>query len=132
LKASGELHRTDTTPVGPKLTSAALTETATPPAPIAAPTDGLSNGAKIGIGVGIGIFGTILAAVAILSTCYLRRRRREKAMLNAIEEVERGAKESQERIVLESRVSIVFDDGASAAEVEDNGRNGLSLPRREY
>lgn len=56
-------------------------------------------------------------------------------MQNAVEEVERGTgKGSEERIVLESRVSIVFEEeaGESESEDEDEGaRNGMSLPRRE-
>lgn len=50
--------------------------------------------------------------------------------MSAIEEVERGSDKGDEAIiVLESRVSIVIDD--IPEEVDDTGRNGMSLPRRE-
>lgn len=51
--------------------------------------------------------------------------------MRAIEEVERGVDKggvSGEMIVLESNVSIVFDDDVSEI---DYGRNGMSLPRRD-
>jgi hypothetical protein len=84
--------------------------------------------AKIGIGVTAGILGLALVFVVILDSCYLRCRRRERAMLNVTEEVERAAdKESQDWIVLESRVSIVFEEEVLVA---DGARNGMSLPRR--
>ncbi|KAF2005228.1 hypothetical protein P154DRAFT_518759 [Amniculicola lignicola CBS 123094] len=108
----------------------------TPPAPTAKPTTSLKHEAKIGIGVSIGVFVSALVFVAILDACVLRRRRRERAMQNAVEEVERGGatfKESRERIVLESRVSIVFDETEPEDEEDDDGgRNGMSLPRRVY
>jgi hypothetical protein len=49
-----------------------------------------------------------------------------------VHEVERGGfKGSEERIVLESRVSIVFDeDSTDDEEEEERGRHGMSLPRR--
>jgi len=64
----------------------------------------------------------------------MRRRKRENALRRAVAEVERGMnKNSQERIILESRVSIVIEDiDPEEEELEENrGRNGMSLPRRE-
>jgi hypothetical protein len=123
----------------------------------AANARGLSTNAKIGISVAAGALFLLAVFLALLEVCYFRRKRRERAVLNAIEQVERGggvdkgsAHESEERIVLESRVSIVFDDGGENEEdgVEDGyegegedeygddetdgGRNGMSLPRRVY
>lgn len=86
----------------------------------------------------MGALAVACAFLGLLEVCYLRRKRRERAMQNAVEEVERGTgKGSEERIVLESRVSIVFDEEACEGESEededeDEGpRNGMSLPRRE-
>lgn len=54
-------------------------------------------------------------------------------MTNAMQELERGGfKDSEERIVLESRVSIVFDEDPSDDEEEERGRHGMSLPRRTW
>lgn len=57
--------------------------------------------------------------------------------MNAIDQVERAAdKGSEERIVLESRVSIVFQEDPDEEEYdgdgeqEERGRAGMSLPRR--
>lgn len=112
--------------------STALVTTSTPPAPTAKQTQSLSPEAKIGIGVGVGILASALGFMAIFCVCYLRRKRREKAVLNAIEEVERATdKGSEERIVLESSVSIIFEDD-ELEEEEDRGRPGMSLPRREF
>jgi hypothetical protein len=80
--------------------------------PTAKESRSLSLGAKVGMGVGIGLIGLMLAFAAFLTASHWRHKRRERAMLNAIEEIERGGdKGSEERIVLESRISIVFDDG---------------------
>ncbi|KAF2794081.1 hypothetical protein K505DRAFT_337233 [Melanomma pulvis-pyrius CBS 109.77] len=112
--------------------SPALPTTSAPPG---RQTQGLSREAKTGIGVSVGILAFACVFLSLLEVCYLRRKRRERAMQNAVEEVERGTgKGSEERIVLESRVSIVFEEeaGESESEDEDEGaRNGMSLPRRE-
>ncbi|KAJ4356181.1 uncharacterized protein N0V89_004211 [Didymosphaeria variabile] len=93
--------------------------TASSPAstPTAAPVDQLETGVKIGIGVLAGFLGLILIAV-LVEACYLRRRRREKALQRAVQEVESGEraemalanlKGSEEIVVLESRTAIVYD-----------------------
>ncbi|KAF2116649.1 hypothetical protein BDV96DRAFT_630984 [Lophiotrema nucula] len=117
-----------------------------PPASTAEASSGLSPQAKIGIGVAGGILGLVLVFALLFDACYLRRKRRERDVQYALNEVEGGTvKESQERIVLESRVSIVFEeeeeeeeegyegeleDDADDEDEEDRGRNGMSLPRR--
>lgn len=101
--------------------------------------NGLDTGVKIGIGVVVGIFGAALIAY-LVEIFYLRRRRRERALERAVEEVERGEmstpnKTNDDIRVLESRVSIVFDDVSGSEDEEpERGRtrNGLSLPRRVY
>jgi hypothetical protein len=107
------------------------------------PVDQLETGVKIGISVLGGFLGLVLI-VFLLETCYLRRRRQEKAFQRAVDEVERGEraeqalaslKGSEEIVVLESRVSIVFDD-VSEDEYEEElergrARNGMSLARRD-
>ncbi|KAF9738106.1 hypothetical protein PMIN01_03389 [Paraphaeosphaeria minitans] len=79
----------------------------------------LDSGVKIGIAVLAAMFSLALLAF-LLESCYLRPRRREKALQRAVQEVENGErveraltelKGSQEIVVLESRVSIHFDDG---------------------
>ncbi|KAF1851832.1 uncharacterized protein K460DRAFT_413338 [Cucurbitaria berberidis CBS 394.84] len=117
----------------------------------------LSTGAKAGIIVGISLFflGVFLV---LLELGYLRRKRRERALRRAVEEVERGgirmgksvgseSSESKENMVLESRVEIIVDDSDGSdgddawdADMEDEergktagwGRQAMSLPRREY
>ncbi|KAF2017378.1 hypothetical protein BU24DRAFT_420431 [Aaosphaeria arxii CBS 175.79] len=96
-------------------------------------SEGMSVGVKVGIGLTLGVLASALAFWLIFDSCYLRRKRRERAMMNAVEEVVRAdIQESQERIVLESRVSIVFNDDTASEEVNvDMPRNGMSLPRRD-
>jgi hypothetical protein len=114
-------------------TSTVHSSTSTPLAPTAVPTHGLSLEAKIGIGVTFVVLAFALIFLGMLEECYFRRKRREAAMKNAVEEVERGVdKGSEEMIVLESRLSIVVDDGLWDEFADDEGpRNGMSLPRRE-
>ncbi|CAO2651148.1 Nn.00g094450.m01.CDS01 [Neocucurbitaria sp. VM-36] len=118
----------------------------------------LSTGAKAGIIAGVSIF--FLGVFLILFELgYLRRKRRERALQRAIEEVERGGgmemrkrvgseqSESKENMVLESRVEIVVVDDDEEEEESDGddvwnvgmedderwrGRQAMSLPRREY
>jgi hypothetical protein len=129
--ATGLLSPTSITP--------GLESASTPPTQ---PVDQLETGVKIGMSVLGGFLGLALIAF-LLEACYLRRRRREKAFQRAVEEVERGEraeqalaslKGSEEFAVLESRVSIVFDDG-SEDEYEEpergRARNGMSLARRD-
>jgi hypothetical protein len=106
--------------------------TSTPLASTVTQAHGLSSEAKIAIGVTVGVLAVALVFLGILEGCYLRRKRREAAMKNAVEEVERGAnKGSEERIVLESRVSIVVDEGIfDESGDEEDTRHGMSLPRR--
>ena len=99
------------------------------PAPAAKPTVDLNTGVKIGIGTAVGVL-VIALLIVMVEACYLRKKRRERALQRAVDEVERGIdKGSHERIVLESRVSIVFEDEEQEEEVE-RGRSGMSLPRR--
>ncbi|KAF2712014.1 hypothetical protein K504DRAFT_452267 [Pleomassaria siparia CBS 279.74] len=123
------------------------------------PATGLSTEAKIGIGITLGLLGLALICVGILEMCCLRRKRRERSIRNAIEEVESGGKSriemakgsrtgSEKRVVFESRVSIVVDgqcDDYFERRWEEvghgiwvggdsnleAGRNGMLLPRRE-
>jgi hypothetical protein len=100
--------------------------------PTAKESRSLSLSAKVGIGVGIGVIGLMLAFAAFLTASHWRHTRRERAMLNAIEEIERGGdKGSEERIVLESRISIVFDDGIEEEEEEQRGRGTERKRNRE-
>ncbi|KAF2689366.1 hypothetical protein K458DRAFT_126980 [Lentithecium fluviatile CBS 122367] len=106
------------------------TVTTSPPAPTAQTTNELNIGVKIGIGIAAGVLALALLIVAFES-CYLKLKRRERALQRAVDEVERGTdKGGEERIVLESRVSIVFED-EDQGEEHERGRNGMSLPRRE-
>jgi hypothetical protein len=99
---------------------------------------GLISEAKVSIGVTTGILGSVFVFIVILGACYWRRKQYEKAILNAIEEVERGTSkggENEERMVLESRVSIVFHEEPEEGEEdeeEERGRQGMSLARRDY
>lgn len=78
--------------------------------------------------------------VYLVEACYFRRKRRAQALERAREEVEKGeltltTKGGEEIVVLESRVSIVFDDSSDSDDEDmergrNSGRNGLSLPRR--
>ncbi|KAF2258732.1 hypothetical protein CC78DRAFT_621570 [Lojkania enalia] len=118
--------------ISTRLQSSALTTaapvTSVPPDPQVHQNNGLSHEAKLGVGVTVAVLVTCLAFVMIFDACYLKRKRRERDVQYALSEIEGGrGKESQERTVLESRVSIVFDDEESD---EESGRNGMSLPRR--
>ncbi|KAF2257156.1 hypothetical protein BU26DRAFT_499703 [Trematosphaeria pertusa] len=111
-------------------TLAVAVASSTAPSATAKPNHELPTSAKIGIGAVVGVLGLALFLVAF-EACYLRRRRRTRALERAVEEVERGMdKGSEERIVLESRVSIVFEDDGHEEEEQERGRNGMSLPRR--
>ncbi|KAJ4298076.1 hypothetical protein N0V90_005975 [Kalmusia sp. IMI 367209] len=109
------------------------------PTSTTAPVEDLETGVKIGIGVVAGFVGIALILI-LIELCYLRRRRQEKALQRAVEEVESREralnKDSEEIVVLESRISIHFDDASSDedddTEQQERGRNGMSLPRREY
>lgn len=164
------------TPV-PALSTAATTQIyasplatpapAAPPAslhgPTASNTHGLSDGVKAAIGISVVVIIVLLLAFLVLGIPQIRSRRRAQALQRAVEEVERGVEmqkpaehgseamsDGKENMVLESRVEIVVDDGASERNVVDTwdgwnatyedddahgverGRQGMSLPRREY
>jgi hypothetical protein len=113
----------------------AMATTSPPPAPAVKPTVDLDTGVKIGIGIAAGVL-VIALLIVVAEACYLRKKRRDRARQRAVDEVERGTdKGSEERIVLESRVSIVFEDEEQEQQEEqeevERGRNGMSLPRRE-
>jgi hypothetical protein len=126
----------------PSITSTSSASASTLSSPPTKQIRGLSKGTKVGIGVGVGVPLFMIVLMAIFEACYWRGKRRQKAMLRAVEEVEIGTrirqdKGSEERMVLESNISIVFEDTAEEEdeeeEAEERGRNGLSLPRRnEY
>lgn len=101
-----------------------------PSKPVQKPRVDLETGVKIGIGISAGLIGIVIL-IASFETLYLAKRRRKRAMQRAVAEVESGtAKESQERIVLESRVSIIVEQ-EDQDEEDERGRNGMSLSRRE-
>jgi hypothetical protein len=115
------------------MSSLATTTASSPPAPAAKQTVDLDTGVKIGIAIAAGVL-IIALLIVVFEACYLQRKRRARALQRALDEVERGTdKGSQERIVLESRVSIIFEDEDQEGEEEEieRGRNGMSLPRRE-
>lgn len=125
--------------------------------PASLPTTTFNTALKIGISVSLSSIILLLAFVVFGIPC-LRRRRRERAQRRAVEEVERGIEmkkivgqgsvgESKENMVLESKVEIVVHDGENERNVlddwdgwsagveddlEERGRKGMSLPRREY
>jgi hypothetical protein len=87
-----------------------------------------------------------------VGVCWIRRRRRQRAMQRAVEEVEKGGmgeaeevgdavvKNDGEMMVLESRISIiVVDDGddesyegdVEEVEEDERGRHGVSSKRRD-
>lgn len=106
-----------------------LTPTPSSPALAQKPKVDLETGVRIGIGISAGVFGIVIL-IASFEAFYLRKWRQKRAMRRAVAEVENGAaKDSRERIVLESRVSIVIEDEEQSDEAE-RGRNGMSLPRR--
>jgi hypothetical protein len=83
----------------------------------AATSSHLSTAAKAGIiTASVAVF--LLLSFLILEYTYLGKKRRERALQRAVEEVERGTElndtsaiESKENMVLESRVEIVVDGG---------------------
>ncbi|KAH7116768.1 hypothetical protein B0J11DRAFT_583481 [Dendryphion nanum] len=99
-------------------------------APAAKLIDGLSTGAKAGIGLALGILGFALVSIIVYDARFFKKKRRERAMMNAVQEVESAGsmRQNDERVVLESRVSIVIEDPNE--DDPEVGRNGLSLPRR--
>ncbi|KAH5455389.1 hypothetical protein HBI30_090740 [Parastagonospora nodorum] len=161
------------TPV-PAISTAAITPTnasplATPPpvappanlqGPTASDTHDLSDGVKAAIGISVVVIIVLLLAFLVLGIPQIRSRRRTQALQRAVEEVERGVEmqkpadhvseamsDGKDNMVLESRVEIVVEDGASERNVVDTwdgwnatyegddterGRQGMSLPRREY
>jgi hypothetical protein len=106
----------------------------------------LSAAAKAGIiTASIAVF--LLVLFLILEYTYLGKKRRERALQRAVEEVERGTElkdtshtGSKENMVLESRVEIVVDGGDESdgdlgewghGRRWERGRSGMSLPRQE-
>jgi hypothetical protein len=141
-----------------------------PPAPSTHPTQPrsqLATPAKVGI-ITASIIVFFISLLLILEYTHLRRKRHDRALKRAIDEVEQGtelkestASESEENMVLESRVEIVVEeeeqgsvrdswdresqwDAGTEGEDSDGdlgewgrgrtwerGRNGMSLPRTE-
>lgn len=90
---------------------------------------GLSTAAKAGIIAGLSIFSLAIFLI-LFELGYMRRKRRERALQRAVEEVERGgiemhksgdsdSSESKENMVLESRVEIVVDEESDMDEDGD-------------
>jgi flagellar biosynthesis/type III secretory pathway M-ring protein FliF/YscJ len=90
-----------------------------PPAPLihsTQPYSQLSISAKAGV-IAASIVVFLCLLLVILEYTYLRRKRQERALKQAVDEVERGTElkelttgESKEIMVLESRIEIVVDD----------------------
>ncbi|KAL6703293.1 hypothetical protein ACN47E_010000 [Coniothyrium glycines] len=97
----------------------------------------LDTPAKAGLIAGASLL-TLLAFFIVLEFAYLRRKRRERALRQAIEEVERGEQglemkvwpssagdvestETKENLVLESRVEILVDGEDSSSDEEGWG-----------
>lgn len=76
------------------------------------------------------MLGLALVSIIVYDARFLKKKRRERAMMNAEQEVENAGpmRHTEERVVLESRVSIVIEDPNE--DDPERGRNGLSLPRR--
>jgi flagellar biosynthesis/type III secretory pathway M-ring protein FliF/YscJ len=129
-------HCSDTVFVTGRTTNDTTPATSPSAAPSSSSTVDLDTGIKLGIGIAAGVLIVALLIVAI-EACYLRKKRRERGLQRAIDEVEIGVhKGSEERMVLESRVSIIVEDEGQEEQEEDEaeverGRNGMSLPRRD-
>ncbi|KAF3047969.1 hypothetical protein E8E12_002925 [Didymella heteroderae] len=115
-------------------------EPAVPIAPSASPATPssfrLSPAAIAGLCIGIGVL-VVLAGYIALEVCVLRRRRRERALRRAVEEVENGSIRSDSvRSEVKSREEFVVDEKNVHADEEiwsvEEGRKGLSLPRRMW
>jgi hypothetical protein len=79
----------------------------------------------------------VLAAYILLEACVLRRRRRERALRRAVEEVENGSIRSDSvRSEVKTREGCVVDEKEMCDDEEiwgvEEGRKGLSLPRRMW
>ncbi|KAF2197298.1 hypothetical protein GQ43DRAFT_475574 [Delitschia confertaspora ATCC 74209] len=144
-----------------------LSPTTTPtPSPLNASHHGTSSEAKIGIGISLGLVLFLLTCLGIWDVFYIRRRRKQQRMRaeNMNLEMRReGAREGlerhpggiveEEKIVLESRVEVIFEDVEEEGHEEEGyergredgledgldergrgrsvrGRNGMSLGRR--
>ncbi|KAF2622606.1 hypothetical protein BU25DRAFT_494925 [Macroventuria anomochaeta] len=133
-----------TTPTSPSTSNEntiQATTTFTPAVPVApsAPSpppaaSRLSPAAIVGLCIGIGV--VVLIAYGVLEACVLRKRRRERALRRAVEEVEWGSVrsvESREDVVMERKGDVVVGE-EEVWEVEDDmgGRKGMSLPRRVW
>lgn len=89
----------------------------------------------MGLAIGVGVL-VALAAYIVLEVCVLRKQRRERALMRAVEEVENGSIRSDSvSSEVKSRKGCVGDE----KEVDDDevwgieeGRKGLSLPRRMW
>ncbi|KAF2740957.1 hypothetical protein EJ04DRAFT_547941 [Polyplosphaeria fusca] len=127
---------------GVSLTDSSSSEATSPlSTPSTQQPKGMRPEVKLGIALTIVFLVLLLLVIVIFNALIIRRRRREKDVQHALNEVEENtAKESQERVVLESRVSIVFVDDDTEGEEEEEeeeeergrARNGMSLPRRDH
>ena len=71
----------------------------------------------------------MLVAYVVLEYCVLRKRRRERALRRAVEEIERASVRSEE-LVTENKNEVVVGE-EEVWEVE-TGRKGMSLQRRVW
>jgi hypothetical protein len=100
----------------------------------------LSKGAIIGLCAGIGVvfFALLLNLIGV---CILRRRR-QQALRRAVAEVEQGVQlnrvlegESEEQVGLDGKDVVLSDfreAGLWDSDKFDDGRKGMSLPRRVW
>jgi hypothetical protein len=100
----------------------------------------LSKGAIIGLCTGVGVVFLALL-LNLMGVCFLRRRR-EQALRRAVAEVEQGVQlnrvlegESEEQLGLDGK-DVVLSGSCEASTWDsdefDDGRKGMSLPRRVW
>jgi uncharacterized membrane protein (Fun14 family) len=100
----------------------------------------LSKGAIIGLCAGIGVVFLALL-LNLIGVCILRRRR-QQALRRAVAEVEQGVQlnrvlegESEEQVGLDGKDVVLSgfrEAGSWDSDKFDDGRKGMSLPRRVW
>jgi hypothetical protein len=100
----------------------------------------LSKGAIIGLCAGIGVI--FLALLLNLIGVFILRRRRQQALRRAVAEVEQGVQlnrvlegESEEQVGLDGKDVVLSgfrEAGSWDSDKFDDGRKGMSLPRRVW
>lgn len=72
-------------------------------------------------------------AYIVLEVCVLRKRRRERALRRAVEEVENGSIRSDSvRSEVKSREGFLTEEEEAEIWEVEVGRKGMSLPRRVW